>query len=500
MAEVFGLDFGATNSLAALVVGDRAIAFADEEERSHPSAVVYRGDERIVGRQAKLLASDGGSGDELIRSPKSSLGSGHSIRAGGANREPAEVAAEILKFVRQEAQSRRDNVAVGSEFDRAVITIPVEMDGRGRRELRRAATSAGIATQQFIHEPLAALYGYLREQPDWEKNVAHLEGKLILVFDWGGGTLDLTLCRVTNGTLIQVQNRGENRVGGDLFDTLLRQLVIRRHQEQFGLTEIDPLPGGRSQLLDRCEQAKISLSQDESADVFVANFLRTDGPATHIHQTLTRSEVEGLCKEIVSIGLESIDLLLDQAAIQDSAIELVLATGGMVQMPLIRRRLEERFGIDRVPLIDDGQQIIAKGAAWIANDQRFLRLAKPFELLLADDNYMTLYPADNKLPLENQSLSSAFGLYCVDPRDGYARFQFARPLVPGRSQPSDRRVPYYTLLLPVSGSYQPVAEQLNLSLEIDHDLVVHARVSSELTGDEDSTEIHGLEFGLSLTD
>src|SRR3954453_12687744 len=310
MAEIFGLDFGTTNSLAATVAAGRALSYGDEEGRSHPSVVLYRGEETIVGRRAKDQLDVSGVGviGDAVRSPKAQLGSGHAIHVAGAPREPREVVSEILAHVRTEAISHPGNRETGSEFAEAVMTIPVNMEGRARRELRQAAADAGILVRQFVHEPLAALYGYLREQPDWRRAMTELEGKLVLVFDWGGGTLDLTLCQLVRGTLVQVHNRGDGRVGGDQFDERLRHLVRRRHAEQHGLEALEQQPGGEAKLLNRCEQAKISLSTAEDAPVLVFNYLAEDGAAADVDLVVTRQELEDLTADLVHHAMTSITL------------------------------------------------------------------------------------------------------------------------------------------------------------------------------------------------
>jgi molecular chaperone DnaK (HSP70) len=462
--------------------------------------VLYHGDEVLVGRRAKDQLAESGSGviGGAVLSPKGLLGRGQSINVGGVSREPREVVTEILRHVREQALSHPANRETRLTFDEAVMTIPVNMDGRGRRELRSAAADAGILVHQFVHEPLAALYAYLREQQDWRRAITELEGKLILVFDWGGGTLDLTLCQLVGGTLVQIHNRGDGRVGGDQFDERLRALVQRRHADQHNLTSLRHQPGSQAKLLNRSEQAKITLSTGEDAPVFIPNYLVEEGDAADIDLTVTRNELEALTEDLVLQGLQSIDLLFDRAGVSDPAVELVLATGGMIRMPVIRRRLRERFGPIRVPDVEGGDRLIAKGAAWIAHDQRRLRLAKPFELLLANDAPVQLIGERVDLPARDARGVYELGLHCVDPRDGFARFQFLRPVRPGRTQASDDRLPYRTLLLPIDTTAPPLVERLTVSVVIDHDLVANVVARSDLAQEEISAEIHALEFGLAI--
>src|SRR5689334_20393809 len=134
------------------------------------------------------------------------------------------------------------------------------MHGRARAELRQAAQKAGFSIQRFVHEPLAALYGYLRAKPDFRQELANIEGRLVLVFDWGGGTLDLTLCQLRQGVLTQILNVGDREVGGDSFDRRLRGLVRQKHEAQHPTADWGRLqPTADARLIQACEDAKIAL-------------------------------------------------------------------------------------------------------------------------------------------------------------------------------------------------------------------------------------------------
>jgi molecular chaperone DnaK (HSP70) len=464
----------------------------------HPSVVWYPGAEVVVGRRAKQQLADQTIGvvGDVVRSPKRYLGTGETFSVAGIRRTPADVVAEIIAYLKRDAEER---ALADVRFEHAVVTIPVGMDGRARRELRDAVLRGGMRIVQFVHEPLAALYAYLRRQADYSRTVADLEDELLLVFDWGGGTLDLTLCTVAGGTLTQIANLGTERVGGDRFDDLLRNEVRRRHAEQHGITTaLDVLPGAEAKLIEECEHAKIELSTRASWNVFVANYLRSDGPERTLEVPISRNDLETLARPLVDEGIGAISALLGVVHREPASLALCLATGGMIQMPYIRQRLLEIFGALRLPEIDGGNRIIAEGAAWIAHDERRLRLAKPFEVLLADDSYAALVSEKTDLPTEGRSHVQPFGMYCVDPRDGFARFQFARPRWPGRAQKTDDRISHGTLVVGVDPSAEPLLERLEMKVEIDHDLVVSVDVASSLFGDTDRFEIHDLEFGINL--
>jgi len=497
MAEIVGLDFGTTNSLVSVVSGGRVLALTDAAHGNmpHPSVVWYHGTEVVVGREAKAQLSAPALGvvGDVVRSPKRYLGRGEDLVVGGVSRAPSDVVAEVLRYVRQHARTQ------GHDFDRAVLTIPVGMDGRGRRELRDAAAKAGVRIVQFAHEPLAALYGYLRSQEDPDALLRELDSQLVLVFDWGGGTLDLTLCHLAGRSVTQVVNMGNDRIGGDRFDERLQNSVVQRHLDQHDVrSNVEVEVNADRVLVERCESTKIELSDRAMSTVFVPHYLRTDGPARTLEVAVTRSQLEAVTSDLVDEGIRTVHDLLRRVNRGPEAIALCVTTGGMVQMPGIRERLIELFGARRLPHIEHGDRVISAGAAWIAEDRARLTLAKPLELLHADDSYVTVVPAGTTLPIEHETYHQPLAMYCVDPRDGYAKFHFARPQWPARIQQGDQRVPYANLAITVDPSAKPLLERLELSVTIDHDLVAALEARSSLFADEQRIEIHDLEFGLEI--
>ena len=505
MAKTYGLDFGTTNSLASIVLGDeKMLTLLNDDRLPHPSVVRYHGGEVDVGRKAKnlLATTDVGIIDDFVRSPKCYLGRDEEHVVGGVARSASDVVAEILKHIRNDALQRD---MPGEKFDQAVMTIPVKADGSFRRDLRKAAEKAGIRIHQFVQEPFAALYGYLRSDADFKRRVAELEGKTILVFDWGGGTLDLTLCTIIKGRLVQIQSKGDDRVGGDKFDERLVRYIEEEHAKQHNInySPENVYPLAKAKLIAECETAKIALSDRRSSTIAVAHYLQSDGPERTLEVKITREKLIDLTKDIVNDGMKNIDELLESSGLDAASIELCVATGGMVRMPRIRDRLLERFDLRRVPKIENGDSIISEGAAWIAHDKVKLTLAKPFELLLGDSNYSELLREGDELPSENNDFNYHFEAYCADPRDGYGKFQFARPVWPGRDRLGEPRSTYAILLVPVVKDAEPLTEKLNIDkldidISIDRDLVLTVAAKSTLSGSCRKREIHNLEFGLSL--
>lgn len=501
----FGIDFGTTNSLVATINEDRAYAFADGG-RPHPSVIWYRGSEVVVGRTARehLDSGDGTPPAGLLRSPKTSLREGGAIHLDGRRLSPVEVVADVLRYLRDDAASHARGRTRAS-VDRAVFAVPVAFEGRHRRELREAARIAGIGVVQFVHEPAAALYAYLRGRPDSQRTLAELAGQSVLVVDWGGGTLDLTICRFVGGTLLQVASLGDSTVGGDEFDKLLRNLVRTRHADRHGLDDLLTCeqPGMAGKLLAQCEQAKIALSDPARSErhVAVRNYLR-GAEGRDLREIMTRDDVAGATRNLVDNGLGLIDRLLDEARLTRMDIALCLPAGGTVNVPAVRAGLTERFG-GRVAGIANGDRIIAEGAAWIAHDGLRPALAKPIEVHVADGtlsgHYHTLVPAGIALPVENESKAVAHREFrCADPRDGQAVFNLAKPVFVGSAQPQAPRETLATIQVPVNPNTRPLFERLTLQINLDHDCIAHVRARSDGRQAEASAEIHRLDFALPI--
>ncbi len=496
MPDIYGFDFGTTNSLASLVVADSARFLLGDDDRPHPSMVWYLGGEVIVGPEAKrrLAGEEGGGAGDVVRSPKRLLGRDDGVFIAGVEHEPAEVVARVLEFVRQHAE-----VSGWVPLERVVMSIPVTMRGAARRQLRDAALRAGIRIEQFVHEPLAALYGYLRAQDDFRRLLAELEGKLMMVIDWGGGTLDLTLCTFVNRTLIQIQNQGDDTVGGDKFDEQLVTLVRGRHLEAHGIDRPpEELPGAGATLVERCESAKIALSRNATANVFVKDFLRCDGPERVLDVTISREDLLEGTQDLIADGLANVDRLLEQVQRSSASIALCLPTGGITEMPAVRERLLAKFDASRLHQRVRGDLVIAEGAAWIAHDGVEVVLAKSFEVLHADDNFYPVVMDRSPFPRENKVQHYPLGMYCVDPRDGVAHFQFARAVWPGRDLPGHPRKLYGGLRLAVDPGARPLRERIDVGVQLDADLIATVTASSSLAADTRTIEIHDLEFGLAV--
>lgn len=490
-----GFDFGTTNTLVSAISGGQLVTFLDEDQPI-PSVVSFEAGQVVVGRKAREKMTSAGLGVQgsIVRSPKSLLGR-EDVIIDGVRRDPIKIVEHVLEHVRDFALN--SGYAKDISLDHVVATIPVNMDGRRRAMLRQAFSDAGMSVVKFVHEPLAALYGFLRG-PDAPRDAVRLyEGKLLLVFDWGGGTLDLTLCRVINGMIVQIANDGTDEVGGDYFDEALKNDVELRSRIQSGFADdVEVQPEARKRLLHECEAVKILLSTHSSRQVYVESFYRSR-TAEDLQVELSKSDLERVVGHLVRVGIGKIEALLEREGFSASSVELCLATGGMVNMPLIRDRLREIFGPGRVQVSKRSSSAIAEGAAWVAHDQARLFLAKNVELALARNSYVSILDAGLEMPSEGEHRQSNVDLYCVDPSDGYGKFTLVCPNRPGvKIQSGDKRRTLCSFMLPVDASAKPFFERLWLNVDIDQDLILRVDAHSSVRGERRVAEIHDLEFGL----
>lgn len=416
-----------------------------------------------------------------------------SVFVEGTERSPVEIVADLVRHVLQRARSRDREVG---NISCAVVTIPVDMEGYRRQALRDAFRLARLRIVQFVHEPLAALYGLFRAQ-DLSTMLRRYDRKLILVFDWGGGTLDLTLCRSMGDMAIQLMNDGTDEVGGDVFDETIMNHLVGKVSKTRNLDEgVDTHLGAKSRLMDKCERAKIDLSSRPNVTIYVGSFFRGI-KEEDFDYTLNQSELEQIVRPLLDKGFKRIERILENAGYTREQVALCVATGGMSNMPAVRRRLHEWFGPERVQVPDNGATLIAEGAAWIAADQVGLQLAKNIELLLARNSYLPIVKAGTAMPKEGEVQTDTFDLYCTDPRDGTAKFQICAPRRAGSIVlSSEPRTHLENLTVRVDAKAQAFQERLELDVRINDDLVLESHARSLNLKDDDRCEIHNLEFGL----
>jgi len=488
----FGIDFGTTNSVVATCDKStrRVSSLMDANGRPHPSVVWYRADGHVtVGRQAKsnLNSYADEAGNVFFTSIKRQLGKGKAFRVFGQPRTAPEIAKDIFVHLRTQA-SQQYNL----EMDAATVTIPIYFDGKSRRELREAADQAGIFIKTFVHEPFAAVVGYCFGADGGRLN--DLEGRNILVFDWGGGTLDITVAGIESGRMVQLSRGNLNERAGDSFDHKLQQLTFSRFLDK---TSVSPLDvrialSAKDRYFAECERAKISLSVIDAERVEVAQAVNSDHTMYDIDESLTRDDLESLIKIDVKDALAQVDGAIEEARLTNREIDLVLLIGGSSLIPVIQSQMADRFGA-RIVHVPNADTIIAEGAALVDSLGMQPVLARSIGVRLSDESFYEVFAAGTVAKPE--VCQKTINFFCVDNRDGEAKIV----LVERRDQ-LDITEPQ-VLSVPVSRDLPKrysSHERVVVDFRMDQDLVLHVTAKGATQSKGGTIAIHDLLFGLNI--
>lgn len=489
----YGIDFGTTNSVAAFSDEKTAKTLALNDKATnlpHPSVVWYRPDHVEVGRNAKYQIREYSevAGNAFVTSVKRKLGRDHAYNILGESRPAWEVASEIFGHLRSHAKQEYEH-----QIENAVVTVPVYYDGRARRELRKAANKAGIEIQTFIHEPFAAVVGYCLGSG---RDVTQFEGKNILVFDWGGGTLDITVCKVSENRIYELSTAGLNEIAGDFFDHRIEEYARNSFVDQTGFRE-DVLylrPGTPKRLTVECERAKISLSITTQEHVRVASFFGRNSIDYDLDIALDRPQFEKLIAVDLDAAVRQVHKALGDAALNPQEVSLALLIGGSSKIPLLQRHMFEMFG-PRTVNVSNADTIIAEGAAQISRHGWLPYLSRPIQIRLADESLYTVFDLGHVLKREASRKDVTF--YCTDNRDGEARLILAETMRPGDSSSVTVK---QILSVPVNANLpRPYQHERVYSIfEVDEDLIMHVSSWSATQRDVNRCEIHDLCYGLRL--
>ena len=347
MGKVIGIDLGTTNSCVAVVEGGKPVVITNAEgERTTPSVVAFTKDgERLVGGAAKRqLATNAG---RTISSIKRRMGGDYRVRIDGKDLTPQEISAMILSKLRRDAESY-----LGEKVTEAVITVPAYFDDSQRKATQDAGRIAGLNVLRIINEPTAAAvaYGLDNEAP-----------QKILVYDLGGGTFDVSIIEIEDGTFTVLATGGDTRLGGDDFDGRIVDWLVQEFKktDRIDLTR-DPAAMGR--LKEEAEKAKKELSSAPSAAInlpFIA--VGKDGPH-HIDATLSRPQFEMMTADLLARTVEPVQNALRDAGLAPADLGRVLLVGGSTRMPAVARQVKELLGKEPSHTLNP-DECVAMGAA-----------------------------------------------------------------------------------------------------------------------------------------
>lgn len=395
MAKAIGIDLGTTNSVVAFKdTSVRTITTGPDNEELCRSCVALdkKTEEFIVGNSAykswakyapnivvsvKRLMGTGISYEQVqkMKALKSMYPYGIDKLAGGTDESvavilngkqytPEQISAQILRRLKEDA-----SVKLG-EITHAVITVPAYFDEKQKTATRKAAEMAGLKVQRLLAEPTAAAISYGVDK--MEKD----EEKVFLVYDFGGGTFDLSILVASGGNFIESGTGGDRWLGGDDIDKVLMNYVFEQTNKEQGIDVqalIDALCDRKrfqfqGKLKEEIESAKKQLSNAQVASIEIFGELETeDGDMVDINVSITRNEFEDLIRPFIQRTITLIDELLDKTGYPIETIDNILLVGGSSCIPLVKQMLVAKYGEDKILSSEKPMLAIAEGAAILAH-------------------------------------------------------------------------------------------------------------------------------------
>ncbi|MBN9140288.1 MAG: molecular chaperone DnaK [Micrococcales bacterium] len=352
MARAVGIDLGTTNSVVAVLEGGEPTVIANAEGfRTTPSIVAFTKDgEVLVGETAKRQAVT--NVDRTIASVKRHMGTDWKKEIDGKNYTPQEISARILQKLKRDAEQY-----LGEDVTDAVITVPAYFNDAERQATKEAGEIAGLNVLRIINEPTAAALAYGLDKGK--------EDELILVFDLGGGTFDVSLLEVGKDddfSTIQVRaTSGDNRLGGDDWDQRIVEWLIKKFKDTTGV-DVSGDKIALQRLKEAAEQAKKELSSNMSASIQLPYLsLTANGPA-NLDETLTRAQFEQMTSDLLDRTKKPFEDVIKEAGIKVSDIAHVVLVGGSTRMPAVTELVKKLSGKDPNKGVNP-DEVVAVGAA-----------------------------------------------------------------------------------------------------------------------------------------
>ena len=348
MSKVIGIDLGTTNScVAVLENGEPQIIANSEGMRTTPSVVAFtKGGERIVGEPAKRQAVT--NADNTVISIKTHMGTDYKVSAEGKEYTPQEISAIILQKLKADAESY-----LGQPVKEAVITVPAYFTDAQRQATKDAGRIAGLDVKRIINEPTAAALAYGMDKLDQDKK--------ILVFDLGGGTFDVSILEIGDGTFEVLATAGNNRLGGDDFDKVIIDYLAEEFKKAEGV-DLREDNMALQRLKEAAEKAKKELSSTMSTNINLPFITATAEGPKHMNIDLSRAKFNELTADLVEKTMGPTKSALADAGLSVSEIDDVLLVGGSTRIPAVQEAVKNFIGKEPHKGINP-DECVAAGAA-----------------------------------------------------------------------------------------------------------------------------------------
>lgn len=353
MSRAVGIDLGTTNSVVAVLEGGEPTVIANAEGfRTTPSVVAFTKDgEVLVGETAKRQAVT--NVDRTIASVKRHMGTDWTFGVEGKKYTPQEISARILGKLKRDAEQY-----LGDTVTDAVITVPAYFNDAERQATKDAGEIAGLNVLRIINEPTAAALAYGLDKGR--------EDELILVFDLGGGTFDVSLLEVGKDddfSTIQVRaTSGDNRLGGDDWDQRVVDYLVKRFKDSTGV-DVSNDKIARQRLKEAAEQAKKELSSSTSTTIQLPYLSLTENGPANLDETLTRAKFEELTSDLIERTRKPFTDVIAEAGVKVDDIAHVVLVGGSTRMPAVAELVKKLTGGKEPNKGVNPDEVVAVGAA-----------------------------------------------------------------------------------------------------------------------------------------
>ncbi|WP_331696681.1 molecular chaperone DnaK [Mycoplasmopsis agalactiae] len=344
---IIGIDLGTTNSVVSIVDNGSPVVLENlNGKRTTPSVVSFKDGEIIVGDNAKNQIE---TNPDTVASIKRLMGTSKTVHVNNKDYKPEEISAMILEHLKKYAEEK-----IGHKVEKAVITVPAYFDNAQREATKIAGKIAGLEVLRIINEPTAAALAFGLDKVKKEQK--------ILVFDLGGGTFDVSILELAEGTFEVLSTAGDNRLGGDDWDNEIVKWLIDLIKKDYK-TDVTNNKMAMARLKAAAEKAKIDLSSSQQATIMLPFLVMQQGSEPiSVEATLRRSQFEEMTSHLVERCRKPIETALADAKIKISDLDDVILVGGSTRIPAVQQLVESILNKKANRSVNP-DEVVAMGAA-----------------------------------------------------------------------------------------------------------------------------------------
>ena len=346
MGKIIGIDLGTTNSCVAVMEGGEAKVIANAEGvRTTPSVVAFKNGEIQVGEVAKRQVI---TNPDTVTSIKRKMGTDYKVKVNKKQYTPQEVSAMILQNLKKTAEEY-----LGHKVTEAVITVPAYFNDAERQATKDAGKIAGLEVKRIINEPTAAALAYGIDKKD--------QSQTVLVYDLGGGTFDVSILELAEGTFEVISTAGNNRLGGDDFDQRIMDFLVVEFKKETSI-DLSKDRMAMQRLKDASEKAKKDLSGITSVQISLPFISAGPSGPVHLEKTLTRAKFNELTADLVENTMGPVRRALKDASMTKNDIHQILLVGGSIRIPAVQEAIKKELGKAPNKTVNP-DEVVAMGAA-----------------------------------------------------------------------------------------------------------------------------------------